>query len=281
MKETKSFINESLQEKYPPEEIKSFTRRILEEVCNLSPLQQIVCKDIQLSHAEKEPVRTIVQRLGKMEPLQYILGKCYFCGLHFSVDASVLIPRPETEELVNLIICSEAKPNLKILDAGTGSGCIAVSLAKYVKAEVHAIDLSADALATARKNAKQNSVTVHFQHIDILSDDIFQYYTHQSLDIIVSNPPYVRNSEKAVMHENVLCYEPHQALFVPDDDPLLFHRRIADTGSALLKKGGRLYFEINAACGAITLEMLNEKGYRQIQLIQDLEGKDRFIKATK
>lgn len=280
MKETISFISEALLEQYPPEEINTFTRWILEDVCNLSPQQQILCKDIQLSHAKKEHIQMIVQRLRKMEPLQYILGKCYFYGLNFNVDTSVLIPRPETEELVNHIIGSETLPNLKILDIGTGSGCIAVTLAKHLlNAEAHAIDISTKALATADNNAKQNNAIVHFKHIDILSDSILKHYGSQSFDIIVSNPPYVKNSEKATMLDNVLHYEPHQALFVPDHDPLLFYRRIADIGLLMLKKSGRLYFEINATCGAITMDMLNKKGYRNIQLIQDLDGKDRFVKA--
>jgi len=282
MKETISFISEALHEQYPPEEINTFTRWILEEVCNLTLQQQILCKDIQLSHAKKEHIQMIVQRLRKMEPLQYILEKCYFYGLIFNVNPSVLIPRPETEELVNHIIGSETKSNLKILDIGTGSGCIAVTLAKHlVNPEVYAIDISAEALVTANKNAKQNNTIVHFQHIDILSDNVLENYAGQSFNIIVSNPPYVKNSEKATMLDNVLHHEPHQALFVPDHDPLLFYRRIADIGLLMLKKSGRLYFEINAACGAIITDMLNEKGYQNIQLIQDLEGKDRFVKATK
>lgn len=281
MQETINFIRKSLQEQYPPEEIKSLTRWILEEVCNLSPQQQILYKDTQFSCAKKEHIQTIVQRLHKMEPLQYIFGKCDFYGLHFNVDTSVLIPRPETEELVSHIIQSETAPKLNILDIGTGSGCIAITLAKYLNADVDAVDISEKALSVAQKNAQQNKTAVHFQKVDILSNDISKNYTKQSFDIIVSNPPYVKDCEKATMLDNVLCYEPHQALFVPDNDPLLFYRRIADIGLLLLKKGGRLYFEINASCGAIMSDMLKEKAYQNIRLIQDLNNKDRFIKATR
>ncbi|MDR2921137.1 MAG: peptide chain release factor N(5)-glutamine methyltransferase [Tannerella sp.] len=279
MNATTTFIRESLKELYPTEEINSFSRWILEEICNLSPQQQILRKDTQLSHFDKERIRTIVKRLQKMEPLQYIIGKTEFYGLNFEVNPSVLIPRPETEELVHMILQTEKKSGLHVLDIGSGSGCIAVSLAKHLtNATVHAIDISEKAIATARINATQNKATVEFIQADILSGKSTGI-THHSLDLIVSNPPYIKENEKTTMLDNVLLYEPHQALFVPDNDPLLFYRRIADIGRDLLKKDGRLYFEINTACGAITLEMLKEQGYNHLELIQDLSGRDRFIKA--
>lgn len=281
MQKTINFIRESLQKQYPPEEINSFIRWILEDACHLSLQEQILYKDTQLSPAKKEHIQTIVLRLKKMEPLQYILGKCEFLGLSFHVNSSVLIPRPETEELVDHIIQFETIPYPRILDIGTGSGCIAITLAKHLNTEVHAIDISEKALTTAKKNAEQNKVTVNFQKTNILSDNILKEYRDQSFDIIVSNPPYIKDSEKADMLENVLNFEPHQALFVPDNDPLLFYRRIADVGLKLLKEEGRLYFEINASCGTSMLDMLKEKGYKNTELIRDLNGKDRFIKALR
>lgn len=282
MNATTTFIRESLKERYPTEEISSFTRWILEEVCNFTPQQQILCKDTELSHYEKEYIQTIIHRLQKMEPLQYIFGKTEFYGLNFEINPSVLIPRPETEELVHMIIQTEKINGLHVLDIGTGSGCIAVTLAKYLtNATVHAIDISEKAIATARNNAKQNNSTVKFIQFDILADKFTGIFANHTLDLIVSNPPYIKENEKTTMLDNVLLYEPHQALFVPDNDPLLFYRRIADVGNDLLKKNGRLYFEINAACGTLILEMLKEKGYHHLELIQDLSGKDRFIKAIK
>lgn len=282
MDATTIFIRESLKDIYPPEEISSFSRWIWEEVCHLSPQQQILCKDTQISRPDKERIQNIVLRLQKMEPIQYIIGKVIFYGSDFHVNPSVLIPRPETEELVHLIIQAEAKANLQLLDIGTGSGCIAISLAKHlIQATVYAIDVSENAIAVAQANAAQNDTAVTFIHTDVLSDQWINRFAHHSFDLIVSNPPYVKENEKATMSDNVLLYEPHTALFVPDNDPLLFYRRIAEIGMVLLKKDGRLYFEINAACGAMTLDMLEKKGYRHMELIQDISGKDRFIKAIR
>ena len=282
MKETTLFIRESLKHLYPPEEINSFIRWILEEVCHLSFQQQLLCKDTQLSLAEKEQIRMITQRLKKAEPLQYILNTCEFHGLHFEVNPSVLIPRPETEELVNQILQTEKSPELQVLDIGTGSGCIAITLSRHLSdAEVYAIDISEKALTVAQKNAKLNNSTPHFIHADVLSDNIYKQFAQTTFDIIVSNPPYVKEGEKDTIQDNVLHYEPHQALFVPDNDPLLFYNRIADIGLQLLKKDGRLYFEINALYGMKTLTMLQEKGYQQVELKQDLNDKDRFIKAIR
>lgn len=282
MNETKAYIHESLKKNYPPEEINSFIRWIFESVCNLSYQQQILYKDTQISFAEKECIRTITERLQKMEPLQYILGKCNFYGRDFEVNPSVLIPRPETEELIDRIIRTEKTPGLRILDIGTGSGCIAVTLAKNLQdTKVYAIDISEAALTTARKNAEHHHAAIRFIQADILSDKIFEQPDIKSLDIIVSNPPYIKENEKDRMLDNVLCYEPHQALFVPDNDPLLFYNQIAALGQHRLNTSGRIYLEINTVHGADTVNMLNKKGFRQVELLQDLTGKDRFVKAIK
>ena len=205
-----------------------------------------------------------------------------FYSLQFEVDPSVLIPRPETEELVEQVILDNADQKIKILDIGTGSGCIAVTLRKHLKkASVIATDISAEALATARRNAKRNNTTVTFIQTDILDPEKAEMDIPFILDVIVSNPPYIKEEEKKDMERNVLDYEPHLALFVPDNDPLLYYWHIAHFGKKKLRRNGHLYFEINAACGNMVVEMLEEEGYKNIELIQDLSGRDRIIKARK
>lgn len=280
MTETVAYIYNSLKDIYPSGEIGSFTRLIMDRVCGIQPHKFLFCKDKELSDTEKSRIREIVERLKKSEPIQYILGISDFYGLEFIVSPGVLIPRPETEELVELIIQDFENQSPKILDIGAGSGCIAITLGKYLKsAEVFAVDISGEALATARKNARKNGVPVTFIQTDILSLDKSVMDIPFLFDIIVSNPPYVKESEKSTMEKNVLNYEPHQALFVSDNDPLLFYRCIARFGKIKLKKAGHLYFEINAQCGQETKEMLETEGYRNIELIRDISGNDRIIKA--
>lgn len=282
MTETVAYINDSLKDLYPKSEIGSFTRLIMERVCNLQPHNLMFCKDKKLSGSEKERIQEIVMQLQNSVPIQYALGIADFYGLEFEVNPSVLIPRPETEELVELIIKDSEDKEVKILDIGTGSGCIAIALGKYLKkSEVIAVDVSVTALDTARKNAKRAGVPVTFIHTDILSSEKSDMDIPFLFDIIVSNPPYVKESEKITMERNVLDYEPHLALFVSDNDPLLFYRHIAQFGKNKLKREGYLYFEINAQCGILTSDMLQEEGYRNIELIQDLSGNDRIIKAQR
>lgn len=282
MTETVAYINDSLKDLYPKSEIGSFTRLIMERVCNLQPHNLMFCKDKKLSGSEKERIQEIVMQLQNSVPIQYALGIADFYGLEFEVNPSVLIPRPETEELVELIIKDSEDKEVKILDIGTGSGCIAIALGKYLKkSEVIAVDVSVTALDTARKNAKRAGVPVTFIHTDILSSEKSDMDIPFLFDIIVSNPPYVKESEKITMERNVLDYEPHLALFVSDNDPLLFYRHIAQLGKNKLKREGYLYFEINAQCGILTSDMLQEEGYRNIELIQDLSGNDRIIKAQR
>lgn len=282
MTETVAHINDSLKDLYPKSEIGSFTRLIMERVCNLQPHNLMFCKDKKLSGSEKERIQEIVMQLQNSVPIQYALGIADFYGLEFEVNPSVLIPRPETEELVELIIKDSEDKEVKILDIGTGSGCIAIALGKYLKkSEVIAVDVSVTALDTARKNAKRAGVPVTFIYTDILSLEKSDMDIPFLFDIIVSNPPYVKESEKITMERNVLDYEPHLALFVSDNDPLLFYRHIAQFGKNKLKREGYLYFEINAQCGILTSDMLQEEGYRNIELIQDLSGNDRIIKAQR
>jgi release factor glutamine methyltransferase len=298
MNETITYIRKSLETLYPPEEVRSLTDRIVEKVCNLSRTQQILCKDKQLSYTEKESVRMIVHRLQQSEPIQYIFGETEFYGLPFEVSPAVLIPRPETEELVHRIVqefkddvffkktvspvSSFSSVSPKILDVGTGSGCIAISLAKKLtNMQVYALDISKEALQIAQRNATRNNVIIQCTQADILSTDIQKDTSFPRFDLIVSNPPYVTESERAAMKCNVLDYEPHQALFVPDDDPILFYRRIAEFSLDKLIENGLLYFEINALYGEIISRMLHQKGFRNIELSCDLSGKERFIKAIK
>ena len=320
MNETITFIRKSLETLYPPEEIRSLTEWILEKVCNLPRHQQILRKDIQLSCVQSDSIRTIVRRLQNSEPIQYVLGETEFLGLTFEVSPAVLIPRPETEELVHRIIqefkiqnskfkissptsptspISPISPHsqlstlnsqlnisptfpINILDIGTGSGCIAVTLAKHMPAvNVYALDISHEALQIAHRNAQRNDVLVHFFQTDILSTPIRHDLSLPKFDIIVSNPPYVTDSEKSAMKPNVLDYEPHTALFVPDDDPILFYRRIADFALEKLTENGFLYVEINSKYGEMICRMLRRKGFSSAEQIRDISGKERFIKARK
>ena len=266
-------IKLQLSDLYSPSEISFLTRIILEEVTD---------KINNLSDSEMQKVQDIVWRLKNNEPIQYILGKTDFYGLTFLLTSDVLIPRPETEELAEWVISENKKSNGCILDIGTGSGCLAVTLAKRIsQSYVYAWDISEAAIKVASKNAALNGVDVHFSNLDVLSDEDLKRQINSVLkyDIIVSNPPYVREMEKNAMEKNVLEYEPHIALFVPDDNPLLFYNRISDIALKLLKRGGKLYFEINAAFANELVNELNNKGFFNIELKKDISGKHRMIKA--
>ena len=270
-------INENLSGSYTTGEISTLTRIIATELLGMSQMAFYLKDDITLTAEQQTLLDNAIERLKKQEPIQYILGYSDFCGLKFKVTPATLIPRPETSELVEWI-ASEANGNGSILDIGTGSGCIAVSLAhKLPQSKVTAWDISPDALAVATENSKANGCAVEFEEIDILA----YKPTGELFDIIVSNPPYIKENEKAEMHSNVLDWEPHTALFVPDNDPLLFYRTIAKKGLTLLKSGGTLYFEINRAHGTETMEMLVDYGYTNIELRKDFADNDRMIKATR
>jgi release factor glutamine methyltransferase len=230
-----------------------------------------------LNKEEMDLLNQSLERLKKNEPLQYITGKAYFYGLEFEVSPAVLIPRPETEELVDWLIENHKnKNNLKILDIGTGSGCIAISLAKNLpNAEVSAIDISAEALNIARNNAILNHVKVDFINADILTLQILD----QNYDVIVSNPPYVRELEKEQMQQNVLSNEPHIALFVANGNPLVFYDKIAELAKNHLTENGVLYFEINQYLGAETVDLLKTKGFNNIKVKKDIYDVDRMVKC--
>ncbi|MFC3416286.1 peptide chain release factor N(5)-glutamine methyltransferase [Algoriphagus hitonicola] len=219
-------------------------------------------------------LRDDFERLKTGEPIQQILGRAPFYGREFQVSRDTLIPRNETEELVHLIIKENPKPGLKILDIGTGTGCIPITLfLEMNEAEVYGLDVSASALAIAQKNGKALKAKVNWIQLDILKEEI----PIQDLDILVSNPPYIPEKGKAKMHSNVLDFEPELALFVPDEDPLLFYRRIAELGKKALKPKGKLYFEIHEDYGKEVQDLLLQKGYTEVKVIQDLNGKDRMV----
>lgn len=278
MKNARAYLHEQLDAFYPEEEVNALIRWIMEDVCHLPPYRLLLAESV-LSEEQRTKIEQLTERLVRQEPIQYIMNGTYFCDLPFYLTHDVLIPRFETAELVKEIIVDYAKTqSVRILDIGTGSGCIAISLSiSLPDAIIEALDISEAALQVAKKNAEINHANVHFIRQDILTDsvlDVLGLY-----DCIVSNPPYVTEREKKTMARNVLDYEPHVALFVPDDDPLCFYRRIAQLGHQHLREKGRLYFEINEQYGKEMLCLLEREGYRNIELKRDFYGKDRMIKA--
>ena len=272
-------IREALRGIYPDSEALSLAKMLLVEAFGFSTLELYGGKDKEISGKRRDVLDKMLSRLQKNEPIQYVLGKETFCGLDFEVDSNVLIPRPETRELVEWIVADrKLDASCRILDIGTGSGCISISLAKFLSgAEVEAWDISEGALEVARRNAVRNAVEVLFRQQDVL----YALPGETRYDVIVSNPPYITEKEKLDMDANVLDWEPFTALFVPDADPLLFYRKIAELGLSMLNIGGALYFEINRAYGQETVRMLEGLSYKQIELRKDEWGNDRMVKACK
>ncbi len=263
---------------YDMHEAKAIIRLVLEVRFGLSTADIYCGKVTQLSPNDQADLEKIMQRLEKAEPVQYVLGVSYFCGRQFYVAPGVLIPRPETAELCHLIV-KEGGHNF--LDIGTGSGCIAITLAlDVVDAHVTAWDISNEALSIAKVNARKLQAQVDFKKQDILHQDN-PLSVESRWDVIVSNPPYICKKEADEMDKNVLMYEPHTALFVPDDDPLLFYRHIAMFSAIVLHNGGRLYFEINPLYADSIVSLLRDSGFVNVLKIDDLYGKTRFIKASK
>ena len=265
---------------YGDGEAKAIARLVFEVRFGLSMSDICLGKDTQLSANNQTELKGIADRLLEQEPIQYVLGQADFCGRTFIVNEHVLIPRPETEDLCRWINSQDTCPRVRLLDIGTGSGCIAITLAAmYPKAEVIAWDISPEALEVARENAKRTHVNVSFEQIDILH--LPSNLLHQTYDLIVSNPPYICNKERACMEANVLEHEPHTALFVPDDDPLLFYRAIAQYGQTALEPEGWLYFEINPLYAQPLSDMLHMMSYHDIELKLDQYGKQRMIRAKR
>ena len=281
IKDCKNTFHKELTSIYDEQEVDSFFYIILDKIHRLKRIDLALNPGTVMDYSQLRQWKNILSDLKRQKPIQYILGETEFYGLRFLVNENILIPRPETEELVALIINEEARSNkqkagFKILDIGTGSGCIAITLAKNIPtAEVFAIDISEKALATAEKNAELNEVKVTFLQKNILeTPDLGQQF-----DIIVSNPPYVRNLEKAQIKANVLEYEPHLALFVEDTDALLFYRKIAQLALKNLNPNGKLYFEINQYLGKETVDLVESYGFKNLKLIQDIYGNERMITA--
>ena len=260
-----------------PQEVQAMIRIICEDIFNYDQVDVALRQESELPDFAQERVTEIIARLRRYEPLQYIVGSARFHGHRFKVTPAVLIPRPETEQLIDMIVDENPASDLRVLDMGTGSGCIAISLARALKfAQVDALDVSRDALAVARENAAALKVKVRFFESDMLSPQPPAHY-----DIIVSNPPYVCWSERESMERNVLDYEPGQALFVPDNDPLLFYKAIAAYATASLERGGRLYLEINQRFGNEIKRLLEDHGFDEVRIIEDSYGKTRFAAAVK
>lgn len=278
MQVAKKLILDRLSSLYSRQEIESLTRLIFEKFPGFSRLQVHLNQHETISAANLAQIKEITDRLTRFEPIQYILGDTEFYGLTLKVNRAVLIPRPETEELVDWIIKDCHLLNPAILDIGTGSGCIPISLVKNIPgASAEGWDISTDALMVAKENAEINKVKIDFIYADILNLD---YPSHPNkYDIIASNPPYVTTSEQSVMLSNVIDYEPHIALFVPDADALIFYRAITDMAQISLKPGGNLYFEINEQFGNEITELLASKGFINIILKKDINGKARMVKA--
>ena len=279
----RTFFSEALSAIYPKTEIDSFFFILIEEKLHLQRIDTVLKPDFLIAKEHLADLKNILKRLKKEEPIQYILGNTEFYGLPFLVNRNTLIPRAETEELVAWVVdeIKELRSNhptaLSILDIGTGTGCIPISLAKNLAAvKISAIDISSEALIIAKQNAVLNKVAIDFIELDILKTKELP----QKFDIIVSNPPYVRALEKAEIKNNVLKNEPHLALFVADESPLIFYDKIADLAKQKLSKNGLLFFEINQYLGKETVALLQEKGLKNIELRKDLFGNNRMIKCS-
>jgi release factor glutamine methyltransferase len=285
LKKIKDLFQSELKELYEVEEIDNFFFMLTESYLGLSRLKLALNPDIIVSYKNNELFKEALKSLKNYLPIQYIIGETEFFGLPFKVNSNVLIPRPETEELVEWILQKKLTNNgqLSILDIGTGSGCIAISLAKNLpNTKVYALDVSKEALQIARQNAVLNHVNIEFFQASILNSNSWNLdFKNLKFDIIVSNPPYVRELEKEQMKANVLNNEPHLALFVDDDNPLKFYNAITQYAVDNLSTHGELFFEINEYLGSQMIQLLKDYNFKDIELKQDIFKKDRMIKGTK
>jgi len=278
IKSIQSLFKEELITIYPQREIEGISYILLEHLLNYSKIEIQLNRDEKIDQNTHKQIISALARLKKSVPIQYVIGETEFYDLKFKVNEHTLIPRQETEELVHAIINDNKVKEPRILDIGTGSGCIPIVLACHIKgSKVSSVDVSKGAIEVAQQNANINQVEIDFFHRDFLRWE--DYSWNKDFDVVVSNPPYVKESEKKVMTDNVLAYEPHTALFVDDNDPLIFYRRIAEFAKTHLKKGGKLYFEINEALGLEMVELLETIGFSSIRLLKDLNGKDRMTYA--
>ncbi len=277
MEQAIQHIRQALIDIYPEGELKSISNLLISKMTGYSFTEIIVNKNTIFSVNQRDSLLIYLEKLQKNMPIQYVLGETEFCGLNFMLNENVLIPRPETEELIEWIK-NEIEGDSDILDIGTGSGCIAISLKSFLPdAKVFACDISEEALIVAKRNAKNNKVDIDFFKADIISDIGF----NQKWDVIVSNPPYIPQNEKSKMDKNVLDYEPEIALFVPDHDPLIFYRKIASFAHQHLSKKGKIYFESHRDYAEECEKMLEHEGFINIKLKKDIAGNLRMIRAEK
>ncbi|WP_340155022.1 peptide chain release factor N(5)-glutamine methyltransferase [uncultured Winogradskyella sp.] len=287
LKELQHIFHIELDAIYGKHEVDSFFYLCTEHYLNVPRIQLTLEPGLAITKPETDTFFKVLEDLKQQKPIQYILGETEFYGLPFKVNEHVLIPRPETEELVDLIIRSVTAravgKSIKILDIGTGSGCIAISLAKNLpKAKVYALDVSSEALTMAKENAKGNNVDITFIEASILEASNWNlFFENTKFDVIVSNPPYVRELEKQEIQPNVLDNEPHLALFVEDNNPLIFYKAITDFAVKKLKPNGKLYFEINEYLGEETKQLLVDANFEAVELLKDLNGNDRMLKGVK
>jgi release factor glutamine methyltransferase len=278
-KSSKKLFSESVDRLIPfysREESVQLSKILFEDFLGIPFEQVMIDEDLQLSESSAKQFVAKIELLRKYHPIQYVLGKAHFYGRDFFVDSSVLIPRQETEELINEILIDNKKEDLKILDIGSGSGCIGITLGLELKnAEITALDIDEIALDVCRKNAQKFGVNLASVREDILLAD----HLPDIYDIIVSNPPYVTEREKTQMRENVVDHEPHIALFVPDDDPMLFYKKIIGLAKRHLSKGGKLYFEVNENFGEEVMDLCEKEKFASLRLIRDINGKNRIVKA--
>jgi release factor glutamine methyltransferase len=282
IEEARKEVNNSIATIYEKSEVDNITEIVMEHITRWSRPERILNKEIPLSFTQKKLLSQIILRLQQYEPIQYLINEAWFAGMIFYVDKNVLIPRPETEELLDWIVKdvrSETTNVKKVLDVGTGSGCIAIALKnKIPNAEIWGCDVSDEALNVARMNADALNATIDFVPLDFL--DSGQRKQLPQVDILVSNPPYVPQSDKNEMKKNVLEFEPAAALFVPDNDSLVFYNAIADFGKEKLNDKGNIYVEINESLGDQVKNLFQSKGYSSVELKKDLQGKDRMIKVS-
>jgi release factor glutamine methyltransferase len=282
IREFTTSLAQALQPTYPLREAEAIATLVVEHLLKIDALQRMMDAQVLVPAEALAALPPLQARLLAHEPVQYVLGEAFFEEMTLEVTPATLIPRPETEELVRAIRMEQPRRSgLRVLDVGTGSGCLALALARLLpQSEVFAVDISDAALAVARRNAARYAPSVMFQQVDILQE-LPVGIAPGSLDILVSNPPYVRESERTSMRENVLAWEPATALFVPDEDPLLFYRRLSEIGHELLASGGGLYLEINEALGPETAALLEQRGYIDVRVQDDMFGKPRVVRGTR
>jgi release factor glutamine methyltransferase len=282
LNEARTVLTKELKNVYETDELRNIIELVIEHITNMSRAEQVKNKIPYLTCTQLEDLDAITERLKKNEPVQYVLGEAWFAGMKFKVNKNVLIPRPETEELVDWIVKKSQKSKVKsqnIIDIGTGSGCIPITLKKKLpESDVSAIDVCSEALFTATENAMELNAEVNFLLVDFLDEEKWKELAQY--DIIVSNPPYVKQSEINTMHERVKEFEPHLALFVSDNNPLLFYKKLSDFSMKHLKAGGKLFVEINEALGEAISNLFRSAGFVNVELKKDMQGKDRMVMAS-